>query len=573
MDSISRSARASVKSVLKWAGLLPAARRVVDVFGGSAPRLDYELRFEQFKRKYAHVLGERLTKNNGRQRIALVCSPDVPEVEIELGLIKGLELNNCVPVVLIPHQGRRGKVCSQYYNLAAVDEIHLWSEFVDEIDPAIAEAVIDRYKSVEGLLEFEHRGVRVGRFAVSSALRSTYRGSLELSSTRDRQLLVSSLASGIAYADAAYKIVETFCPDLAVFVDTVYSPTGELFDCCLQKGIDTIQWQAGHKSNSVVFKRYSLESRLQHPRSLSEKSWNLVRNMEWGEAHRAQLDREFYRSYASGEWYSVVGTQFHKSMVDVSSLRRRFGLDPEKKTAFIFPHILWDATLFWGEGLFRNYEEWLVETVRAACKNDHVNWAIKIHPANRRVRESGSVRSEAAELVSLRKYIGELPRHIALIPPENEISTYSFFPLMDYCLTICGTVGIEASRLGIPVVTGGSGLYDRKGFTVDSSSREEYLAKLANIQAIPRLSSSQRELAERFAYGTFLMRPWHSKSVTLQYLQNTKKFFSHGSVNIKSADGWYVAEDLRAFADWVADPEKPEDFLASDVQTRPLVEK
>ncbi len=71
--------------------------------------------------------------------------------------------------------------------------------------------------------------------------------------------------------------------------------------------------------------------------------------------------------------YSVVGTQFEKSIVDATRLRERFDLDRSKKTAFIFPHILSDSALFWGKCLFPNYEEWFVETVRAACANDRVN--------------------------------------------------------------------------------------------------------------------------------------------------------------------------------------------------------
>src|SRR5208283_4163784 len=163
---------------------------------------------------------------------------------------------------------------------------------------------------------------------------------------------------------------------------------------------------------------------------------------------------------------------------DSTQLRERLSLDPNKKTAFIFPHILWDAALFWGKSLFRDFEEWFVETVRLACANDNLNWVIKIHPANRRVRESGSLQGEYAEVVTLRKYIGKLPPHIVMIPPESEISTYSLFPIIDYCLTVCGTVGIEAARLGIPVLTAGSGPYDHRGFTVDSNSREEYCEKV-----------------------------------------------------------------------------------------------
>jgi len=265
---------------------------------------------------------------------------------------------------------------------------------------------------------------------------------------------------------------------------------------------------------------------------------------------------------------SVVGTQFQKSMIDDARLRERLDLDPSKKTAFIFPHILWDATFFWGKCLFADYEEWFVETVRTACANDRVKWVIKVHPANQRIREGGSLGCESAEIVALRRF-GKLPPHIVMIPPESEISTYSLFRVMDYCITVCGTVGMEAARLGIPVLTGGTGPYDNKGFTVDSNTREEYLEKLRNIEDIRPLSSAQRELAERFAYASFLMCPWHAKSVTLRYLPNTQKFMYQGQVNIKSREAWYTADDLRAFADWITDPNKPGEYWGRSLIATP----
>jgi hypothetical protein len=570
MSSVTPDARAAAKSILKTIGLLPAAQRIVTALTAPATYRVHERRYRQLKRQHAHVLGERLNNGQQKQRIALVCSPTFPEVEIELGLIKGLQLANFVPVVLIGNTGRDGRLLAKHYELTAVDQIYYWPDFMDKVDPATADAVIGRYQSVEDLLGFEHAGARVGRLAVSTALRGKYTGSLDLQAPEDRKILADQVAYALTCTNAAHKILQQFRPDLALFLDTTYSPAGELFDCCLQNDVDTVQWQQGHKSNALLFKRYTLETRLQHPTYLTPESWRLVRDMEWTESHREQLDRELYSTYASGDWYSVVGTQFDKSMVDSTQLRERLSLDPNKKTAFIFPHILWDAALFWGKGLFRDFEEWFVETVRLACANDKLNWVIKVHPANRRMRETGSLQGEYAEVVTLDKYIGKLPPHIVMIPPESEISTYSLFPIMDYCLTVYGTVGMEAARLGVPVLTAGSGPYADRGFTVDSNSREEYCEKVRNIQAIPRLSSSQQELAERFAYATFLMRLWYAKSFTLRYLPNTEKFLSEGQINIKCKEDLYTADDLRAFADWVADPRKPDDFLTQLPQPFPV---
>jgi hypothetical protein len=562
MNSAVSKSRDAAKMMLRAAGVLPLAQRLATMLTASPEYRSNERRFKQLRRQHGPVLGERLNDDRRKEGIALVCSPFFPEVQIELGLIKGLQLANFVPVVLIGSTGRDGRLLAEHYKLAGVDNIHQWRDFGGEVDKKSAAAVVDRYDSMWELLDFEYAGVRVGRLAVSTALRGTYRGFLDLRAPADRERLVDAVAFATMSANAARNVLQRFKPDLAMFLDTSYSPFGELFDSCIGNNVEAIQWQQAHKSNALLFKRYTRENWLEHPSSLSPDSWRSVRGMEWTEDHPKQLENELYSTYASGDWYSVVGTQFDKTIFDSARLRERLGLNPNKKTAFLFPHILWDAALFWGKCLFRDFEEWLVETVRAACENDQVNWVIKIHPANLRLREILSFHGEAAEITALEKYIGRLPSHIKMIPPESDISSYCVFSIMDYCITVRGTIGMEAARLGIPVVTGGTGLYDNKGFTIDSETRDEYLYKIRNIQSIPRLSSSQRELAERFAYANFLMRPWHARSVTLRYLPNSKDFLSEGQVNIASKEQWYTAADVRAFADWINDPSKAHEYLA-----------
>ena len=59
------------------------------------------------------------------------------------------------------------------------------------------------------------------------------------------------------------------------------------------------------------------------------------------------------------------------------------GLDPSRKTAVVFSHVLWDANMFYGRDLFADQEEWFVETVRAAAANDAVNWVDQAAPGER----------------------------------------------------------------------------------------------------------------------------------------------------------------------------------------------
>jgi hypothetical protein len=554
-------ARDILKLVLGRVGLLEFSRTLLRPMRALRDRYRrqgrYYPRYLRFKLRYGRVLRHRLYPIDQERKVALVSSVHFPEVEIEFAVIKALQLAGFTPVLLIE---RDEWLLRKYYELAAIDAVHMWQEFTDQPDPSTAEATVNRCSSPQELMEFEYEGARVGRFAISTAMRSLKVGSFDLKSSHERETLVDFVGRGMSYARAAQRILDKYKPALAVFIDKGYSPKGELFDHCLARDIDCVSWDLAHRSSAMMFKRFTYDNRDTSTTTLSPDSWKRICTMSFTDAHRRELEQELLRCYTSGDWYSMTGIQFNKPIMGPEETQKRLGLDPAKKSVFIFPHVSWDASLWWGGSLYLDYDEWLVDTVREACKNDKVNWVIKIHPAHvgKAIREG--FRMEPSEVITLRQYFGDLPAHIFTIPAKTDISTASLFPVMDYCITVRGRVGIEAARHGIPVLTAGRGSYDHKGFTVDSESRKEYVERLANIQTIPRLSDAQRELGERFAYGFYLLRPLRLTSTTLTYHESSEKRASKGRVNIRCKEDWYHAADIRALADWLSDRTR-EDFL------------
>jgi hypothetical protein len=383
-------------------------------------------------------------------------------------------------------------------------------------------------------------------------------GHLDVSSPAARKSLTDNVALGMIRASASRRLLAAVRPRLVMFLDNRYSGQAELWDRCIADGIDVITWFEAHRGNTLMLKRYTRANRDQHHASLSGDSWQLARDMDWTPDHRLALEREMDANYLTGDWYCRGGTQFNKRIAQPAQLRERLGLDPDKKTAVIFPHIVWDATLFWGIDLFANYQEWLIETVRAACRNPAVNWVIKIHPANVVKSAWEAYEGEAAEVVAIREHIGELPPHVVMIPASSDINTFSLFSVMDYCVTVRGTIGVEASSRGIVTITAGSGRYDHRGFTVDSETRQEYLGKLARVQELPRLDAAKRELAERFAYAAFVLRPLPLTTLSIRY-ERDREATMRVSLNATSAEQLRTAADLNAFAEWVGSAN--EDFL------------
>lgn len=512
--------------------------------------------YRRFRRESGAVFAASLCPAGASKTALIVSVGMLDAIKVELALLKALELAGYTPTVLT-----EPGPCRPYYRLAGVDRFVSWDDFMRPMDPAHTARLLDGVHSFSDLVSMRHANARVGKYAASTALRQLRLGTVDISPDDMRRCFAPHVSSSLAYASASERLVTAVKPDLVLSMDPGYTPRGELYDACLAAGVDTVTWNAAHRNNTLMLKRYHARNGDVHPASLSDDTWRRVREEPWTDEKRRAIRDELYGAYASGDWYSEVGTQFNTRVVTRDEIRRRLSLDAGRKTAVIFPHIFWDGTFFWGVDLFSSYAEWFVETVRAAIANTAVNWIIKVHPAHTVKNAREGVHGECSEMLAIREHFGELPSHIRLMPPDSDINTFSLFEVMDYCVTVRGTVGIEAATFGIPALTAGSGRYDRRGFTIDSTSRAEYLERIACIQEIPRLSESERELAERYAYGLFVRRPLRLSTVRLEY-QKDAKASPHTHVNARTSDDLRNAPDLRAFSEWVASGR--EDFDAGD---------
>jgi hypothetical protein len=515
--------------------------------------------FEQFCRQNGGLgLRHDLLPRGRRPGTALIVSIGfLPLAKLEGMLIKALQMAGFETVIL----GSRRYEFLRYYRLAGARAVSSWADFESEGDEAWIDGQMDRLTTLRDWLDVDYQGAHVGRFAVASAMRSLKKGQLDFADPSLRRELRQRLDSSVRYTLGGMRLLEQLKPDCAFFLDRGYAGQGELFDLSLKRGIDTLTWNGGHKSNRLFFKRYHKGNEREHYTSLSAESWSQICSLDWKPEDGQRIRGELLDCYLTQDWYSSVGTQFGKEVISRQATRQLVGLTDDRKVAVIFPHILWDGSFFCGEDLFDDYTHWLIETIRAACANPRLDWVVKLHPGHVVKGKKEGISGKPQELQVIEKEFGTLPSHIKLVYPETAISTYSLFEIADYAVTVRGTVGMEAALFGVPVVTAGTGRYDRRGFTLDSKTREEYLEKLATLETFPRLSAEQTQLAERFAYGVFLARPIGLSSVSLEFERDEVATWKV-AVNCKTRDEWLSSPDMRRLAAWIADG-KAEDMLGA----------
>jgi hypothetical protein len=479
-----------------------------------------------------------------------------PFAAIEAFMMKAMQMAGFQTVVM----GNRRYDILRYGWLAGNKMVIEPSDFKTEDAAEWVDQQLDRLSTLHDWLNLEYQGVHVGRFAVATTMRHLKLGNLDFSKPDIRARLRVLLEYSVLQTLRTKEILKEIKPDCVLGMDRGYSVYGEVFDLALSHGIDALTWNLGYKSNCLYVKRYHSGNERDHPLTPSAESWQQLVSIPWKPEYGHEVRQEIFQCYKTEDWFSVVGTQFDKKILSRQMTRQMLGLSSDRKVAVIFPHILWDGSFFSGTDLFDNYTQWFVETIRAACANSRLQWVVKLHPAHLVKAKQGNDTGRPAELTAIEE-VGSLPDHVKLVFPDTGLSTYSLFEIADYAVTVRGTVGMEAALFGVPVVTGGTGRYDRRGFTLDSNSREEYLHKLETLETYPRLSKEQIELAERYAYGVFFCRPLRLSSISLEYLRDevaTPKV----TVHCQTRQQWLESPDMRKLAAWLTDG-KAEDMWVS----------
>ncbi len=308
----------------------------------------------------------------------------VYQLKLEAMLGAALKLRGWRPIVLT--NARTNTRALRYFRAFGITELIYLDDFPpDPSDRArCAEAAAE---FISGPLSFQtvkawtFAGSWIGPQILSTISRSQYEGAPDPSDPATRTEIAAMLPEVMLRVILAERLVRTVNADLGLVIEANYALNGPLVDRLIAGGTSVIQVTQPWRDDALTCFRLTKETRRMHPSSISPATFETIRRRAWGAPEEAALDGVFADRYR-GKWFLQARNQPGTRDVDATAIRERLALDPAKKTATVFSHVLWDANLFFGEDLFQNYGEWFVETVRAAAANPHLNWLIKLHPAN-----------------------------------------------------------------------------------------------------------------------------------------------------------------------------------------------
>jgi len=415
-----------------------------------------------------------------------------------------------------------------------------------------AQEFLDGPLGLQGIKAWTFEGCWIGPQIISTLSRIRFEGSVDFGHPEVKRRLQEMLVPALEHVLRARKLIEQHPADLALTIEANYAVFGPLVDVAISRGCNVIQMIQPWKDDALTFRRMTPVTRREHPSSVARETLDLLARRPWTDREQQALDQMFQDRYG-GRWFLQERNQRSTRRYTPDELTQRFRLDLAKPTVVVFSQVLWDANLFYGDDLFEDAGEWFVETVRAACANPALNWLIKLHPANVWKRKYEGITQEYAERVLIDQAIGPLPAHVTLIAAADDISTLSLFESIDYGVTVRGTSGMELVCFGKPCITAGTGRYSGLGFTLDSTSREQYLQRLASLHKQPAMIDEETLRAKWHAYAAFALRPWPMLSANAEFMyrdQGRDPMDHNLRLAVASLDELSRRGDLAAWGSW-----------------------
>lgn len=377
----------------------------------------------------------------------------------------------------------------------------------------------------EDIYDFTFRGHKIGKNVYSTMIK--YLEGLPV--VREQEMAFKLyLYASLVSIEIAENLIAQEKPDRVIMYHAGYSDNGPACSVFFSHNIPVVV-DLGITGGRRVH-NFSFIQDTQRPTSqmILEKTWEKYKSKKLSKLENEQIENFFHNYYNKNisldvSEKSLSFTPHQKargvsSWMDGSKTRRAKspksralasggGFIDFKNKNFknnnpiwcIFSHLNWDSVDAYSM-VYKDFDKWIIDTVKHIIEIKTVNWLIKIHPAEL-IYGSGYPVSNVIE-----DYFGKLPSHIKILPKGTNINTWELYKNITGGITMFGTPGLELAALGKPVILAGNTHYAQKGFTFDGLTHEKYIYYLRNVKKLKPLSKSQLEKARVYAFLYFIKK-------------------------------------------------------------------
>jgi hypothetical protein len=304
------------------------------------------------------------------------------------------------------------------------------------------------------------------------------------------------LRSARLVARGLEKALDELRPDVVLLLNGLFFFEAICWELCLRRGIEVVSYERGFIKETLVFRRGAPACLL----DISE-AWERWQDIPLTPEEDTQLDayledREHGKRTIDQFWGDA---RFH------SVERLRPG-----RLVTLFTNLTWDSAVIGQELAFASIQDWLAAAIEAFADRPEDELIVRIHPAEAKL-PGKQTREPIRAFVTAR--FPRLPPNVRIVDATDPTSSYPMMLASDVGLVFTSTTGLELALRGKPVIVAGRTHYREKGFTVDVSTPEEFLAALDKSLADPDALAPDVERARRYAYLFFFRAPVASPGV------------------------------------------------------------
>lgn len=335
---------------------------------------------------------------------------------------------------------------------------------------------------------------------------------------KDRWIFTETMKNARLAVDVCERLLDQCEFDRVVLWNGLKVMARAMFEAARRRGIPVVCLEHGLLNNTAIFSQNAFAV----PQDYS-REWE-----EWKDVPLDPQEESWIVDYLRSRETTrdFPNTYGREHALEWSQLREELEIPQGAKLVSFLPGIKADSSMEGVGYLFADMADWIRQAaVFFERFPDHI-MAVRIHPAEVAGAEHLS-REPFFDYIRAMK----LPKNFRVIRSESKLDSYSLGKHSAFIAPFVSTLGLEMACWGKPVIPAARTHYQKKGFTWDASTKEEYFGILERMCREPIAPPGAQEKAIRYAYLYF-----QRTSLPLDFMTEP----SHGA----GTPLWSTIEDL-----------------------------
>tara|TARA_X000000950_G_scaffold41682_1_gene45715 strand:+ start:21838 stop:23400 length:1563 start_codon:yes stop_codon:yes gene_type:complete len=182
-----------------------------------------------------------------------------------------------------------------------------------------------------------------------------------------------------------------------------------------------------------------------------------------------------------------INHQLAYNIQNNSSILKKFNIPKSRKVILVACHSWYDFSHAFGMRNFTDFYDWIYEIINIIPEIKDVSWIFKTHPTENWY--------DGFKLNQLKLII---PKNVIIL--NNEYSIDQVLNITNCVITYHGTIALEATSRGLPVLCADKSYYSDWNFCYVASSRKLFIDKIKAIKKLRKPNIYQINKSKIFAY-------------------------------------------------------------------------